>query len=382
MDPFADIRPYHDQEVPQVISRLLADPELIDAITRLKFKHLPSMMRLLLRPLVRRALHRELAGVQDVASLQALVAAYMSRMINDSTAGLSVSGLEHLQTHQPYLYISNHRDIVLDPAFTNYALFHHRRETVRIAIGDNLLTKPYVADLMRLNKSFIVNRSATAPRQVLQAYRNLSTYIRHSIFEDRAPVWIAQREGRAKDGIDRTEPAIIKMLAMSKGRGLGFGEYIAALYIVPVAISYELDPCDGLKASELYQAALQGSYQKAEHEDIDSIATGITGAKGGVHVAFGKPLGADLDNPAAVAQELDRQIINNYALHGTNIYAYRSLHGAGAPLPVDYASAASSCSEEEFQSRIENLPKAHRSYALEIYANAVTSKFQYTAARK
>ena len=213
MDDFADIRPYNDDEVPAVLARLLVDPELLRAISRLKFKYLAGILGWPLRQLVRGALQRELAGVNDVRGFQSVVEGYMSRMIEDSTAGFTVSGLDRLQKGEPYLLMSNHRDITLDPAFTNYALYHNGLDTVRIAIGDNLLTKPWVSDLMRLNKSFIVKRSATGPREVFKAYKELSAYIRHSIQVERAPIWIAQREGRAKDGIDRTEPAIISDLA-------------------------------------------------------------------------------------------------------------------------------------------------------------------------
>ncbi len=348
MDQFADIRPYNDAEVPAVLERLLGDSEFLDAICRLKFKGLASWLGLPLRALVRRALRGELAGVTDVKSFQLVIERYMSQMIEDSTAGFSVSGLDRLDAHTPYLFMSNHRDITLDPAFTNYALYHSGFDTVRIAIGDNLLTKPYVSDLMRLNKSFIVKRSARGPREVLKAYRELSAYIRHSIQVDRAPIWIAQREGRAKDGVDRTEPAIIKMLAMSQDRKTeDFGGFIAALNIVPVSISYELDPCDGLKAAELEQLATNGSYQKAEHEDVASIATGISGNKGLVHVAFGEPLGADLETPEQVAWELDRQVVGNYRLHATNAYAWKALHGSMPELAVDELTG--SCSEEAFQ---------------------------------
>jgi hypothetical protein len=376
MDPYSDIRPYNDAEVAEVLPRLLADPEFLAAIAHLKFPWLPNFLGVLIRPLIRAVLKREVANVTDVGSLQTVIEVYMSKMIEDTSSGFSVTGLEELGAHQPYLYMSNHRDITMDPAFTNYALFHNDHDTARIAIGDNLLTKPFVSDLMRLNKSFIVNRSATAPRQILKAYRELSAYIRHSIIKDKVPVWMAQREGRAKDGIDRTEPAIIKMLAMSKNKGMELGEHIAALRIVPVAISYELDPCDALKAAELFQLAETGSYEKDEHEDVASIAAGIAGNKGQVHMSFGTPLGPEHGSPEEVAEAMDRQIIENYALHATNIYAYRSLHGEDAPLPENYAAEDDSCSEAEFAERIAAMPEGHRPYALAIYANAVVSKLR------
>ena len=375
MDQFADIRPYNDAEVPAVLSRLLADPEFLAAICRLKFKGLANFLGWPLQGVVRHVLRKELNGVSDVRSLQLVIEGYMSRMIEDSTAGFSVSGLDRLDREQAYLFMSNHRDITLDPAFTNYALFHNGFDTVRIAIGDNLLTKPYVSDLMRLNKSFIVRRSARGPREMLKVYQELSAYIRHSIQNDRAPVWIAQREGRAKDGIDHTEPAIIKMLAMSKRKkGESFGEFIASLRIVPLSIAYELDPCDALKAAELHLMDTTGHYEKAEHEDVASIATGIRGNKGLVHVAFGEPLGDGHETPDAVAAELDRQIIGNYRLHRTNLYAWRMLHGSEPLLDLDLAELPGSCSESAFRQRMQSIPAGQRDYALGIYANAIASK--------
>ena len=373
MDQFADIRPYNDDEVPAVLARLLDDSEFLGAICRLKFKGLASWLGLPLRLVVRRVLRRELAGVSDIEGFQSVIERYMSQMIEDSTAGFSVSGLESLDNGTPYLFMSNHRDITLDPAFTNYALYHRGFDTVRIAIGDNLLTKPYVSDLMRLNKSFIVKRSAKGPREVFKAYRELSAYIRHSIQQERANIWIAHREGRAKDGVDKTEPAIIKMLAMSQDRKAeSFGEFVAALNLVPVSISYELDPADPLKAAELQHVAATGHYEKAEHEDVASIATGISGEKGNVHVAFGTPLGATFDTPEQVAEEMDRQIIENYQLHSTNLYAYRMLHGTDPDMNLDVL--AGSCSEAAFERRIQALPSSQRDYALGIYANAIVSK--------
>lgn len=373
MDEFADIRPYNDTEVPAVVARLLEDPEFVAAMSRLKFKSLSGWLGSPLRALVRRALARELAGVSDVRSFQTVIERYMSKMIKDSTRGFSVSGLDQLDPNKPYLFMSNHRDITLDPAFTNYALYHNGFDTVRIAIGDNLLTKPYVSDLMRLNKSFIVKRSARGPREVFKAYRELSAYIRHSIQVEQAPVWIAHREGRAKDGVDRTEPAIIKMLAMSQDKQQeSFQDFIATLNIVPVAISYELDPCDALKAHELFEVETTGSYEKAEHEDVASIAAGIRGDKGLVHVAFGAPLGNQFETPELVAAEMDRQIIRNYRLHKTSLYAWRSLHKTEPPIALD--DAPGSCTESEFKKRMDAIPAPERDYALGIYANAIASK--------
>ena len=374
-DRYADIRPYRDEEVAAVVQRLLRDPEFLDALARFRLGRLAHYLPGLWRAIVRRVLARELRGVEDVHGMQMVIKRYVERMIEATTGGFSVSGLDQLDPGRPYLFMSNHRDIAMDPAFTNYALNAGGHATVRIAIGDNLLTKPWVSDLMRLNKSFIVKRQVAGPRELLAVSRHLAGYIQHSLLEERAPIWIAQREGRAKDGLDRTEPAVIKMLAMSRDKAAqGFGDHVRGLGIVPVSISYELDPCDGLKARELCQLATAGSYKKAEHEDIASIGQGITGAKGRVHVTFGTPLGDGFETAEAVAAEVDRQVISGYCLHPTNIFAYRMLHGEQAVVPDSLYREAGDCTRDEFEARIAAMPEAHRPYALAIYANAVVSK--------
>ena len=380
MGKFADIRPYNDDEVLPVLDRLLADDEFIGAIASLRLGAWHKWISFAVYPVVRAILRRELRGVSNVRDFQNIVKKYMDGMVDDTTKGFTVSGLDNLDPTKPYLFMSNHRDITLDPAFVNYAMYHNDHDTVRIAIGDNLLTKPYVSDLMRINKSFIVRRSAKGPRQILAAYRQLSGYIRHSIEEDENPIWIAQREGRAKDGIDRTEPAIIKMIAISqKKKEETFSEFINKMKIVPVAISYELDPCDGAKAKELYETESTGSYQKSEHEDVESIALGISGDKGRVHISFGQPLVGDFETPESVADEVDRQVTSNYVLHPTNFFAYKMLHGeypedVYSDKQIPFSIQGLEAQERDFQRRIEALPKEHQCYALGIYANSISHK--------
>lgn len=374
-DPYADIRPYRDEEVPEVLARLLRDSEFLDVLARFRLSQLATRFPGVARWAVRRSLRKQLKGVRDVHGVQMVIKTYVESMIGSTSGGFSVTGLEQLDTSRPYLFMSNHRDIAMDPAFTNYALNQGGHQTVRIAIGDNLLTKPWVADLMRLNKSFIVKRSVSGPRELLAASRNLANYIQYSLLEENEPVWIAQREGRAKDGMDRTEPVVIKMLGMSRDKSNEeFGQHIAGLGLVPVAISYELDPCDALKAHELYELATRGSYEKGDQEDVASIGRGIAGQKGRVHVSFGTPLGPEFDDADHVAQHIDRQIIDLYCLHPTNLYAYDMLYGEHAPRPDDLYSEPGDVTREAFEARINAMPEAHRPYALAIYANAVVSK--------
>ncbi|KGE02543.1 1-acyl-sn-glycerol-3-phosphate acyltransferase [Pseudohaliea rubra] len=372
-DPFADIRPYRDDELAPVLARLLRDRELTGAVAAFRFGGPARLLPFLLRPAVRWYLKRELRGVASIRDLQLVIRRYMDAMIEQTTAGLTVSGLERLDPDRAYLFVSNHRDIALDPAFTNYALHINGFDTVQIAIGDNLLTKPWVADLMRLNKSFLVRRSAAGPRELFAASRHLSAYIRHALTVEGANVWIAQREGRAKDGVDRTEPAVIKMLSLSRDKAAeAFGEHIASLGIVPVAISYELDPCDALKARELAERARTGAYAKGEQEDVASIGVGIAGSKGRVHVSFGTPLGSGFESPAAVAAEVDRQILAGFRLHPSNLQAYEALEGRAPPAGLTCESG--SISAAVFRARMEAIPLAHRPFALAGYANAVRSQ--------
>ena len=366
-DRFAEIRPYRDNEVAEVLTRLQADPELLDSLSGLRFGRIGVALSRPLRPVVRWGLKRQLADIVDVASMQSVIRGYMDKMIASTTAGFSTSGLEALEDG-PYLFISNHRDIALDPAFTNYALHRLGRQTCRIAIGDNLLSKPWISDLMRLNKSFIVKRSLPGPRQLLSASRLLADYIKTSIAEEHCPIWIAQREGRAKDGFDATEPAVIKMLMLARDKSEAFGLSVEELRIVPVSISYELDPCDALKAHELASVARDGLYSKAEHEDAASIAAGISGQKGRVHIAFGKVLDDSHHTVQDVVDELDRQIEANYLLHPTNIWAWQMLNPE-REIPSNLNVIKGSISRRHFEQRMLAIPEDERDFALRMYAN-------------
>jgi len=378
-DPYAEIRPYHDAEVRDVLDRLLHDPQLLRAIATLRLPRLSALLGAALHAPVRWMLARQIGHVRSVRDFQQVVERYMSRMIDTTTGAFTVGGIERLDPALPCLFIGNHRDIALDPAFVNLALFRNRHDTVRIAIGDNLLTKPYVSDLMRLNKSFIVRRSAKGPRQMFAAYQQLSAYIRHSLLEENSSIWIAQREGRAKDGWDRTEPAIVKMLSIAKPKEQPFAEHIRALRIVPVSISYEWDPCDAGKARELCHRARDGAYEKAEHEDVNSIARSITEPKGAVHVAFGTPLDGEYATPEEVALAIDRQVLALYRVHPTNLCAWRLREKA---LPAGYAdqAAAVDAVEPEFRRRLDALPPEERPFLLDMYANPLANRAALAAA--
>lgn len=320
-DRYKEIRPYNDSEVPSAIERLINDEELISAIARFRFPQAVNYFGWLLKPLIRRAFRNKVNNVRTVDDVQQQVAHFMEQMISKTTDGVTYSGLDNIESGKGYLFISNHRDISMDPAFVNWGLYQSGLDTLRIAIGDNLLRKPCATELMRLNKSFIVKRSAKGPREMAKTFSELSSYISDSLGEGHS-IWIAQKEGRAKDGDDRTDPAILKMFYMAgKQQKKTFVEYMQSLNIVPVAISYEYDPGDDAKGKELYETSVNGSYQKGEFEDIESIVSGIIGYKGRVHVSIGKPLSEGFENPEELAVVIDKAIHQQYRLFASNLLA-------------------------------------------------------------
>ncbi|MGM0633289.1 MAG: 1-acyl-sn-glycerol-3-phosphate acyltransferase [Pseudomonadota bacterium] len=375
MDPFAEIRPYNDEEIRPVLDRLLDDDDFIRSLTAFACPRFNRWLPAPARWLTRRVLRRQLRDVHDVSSMQDVIAGYMDKMIERTTTKLTNSGLDRLSPEKPYLFISNHRDIAMDPAFVNYMLYHAGFDTLYIAIGDNLLKRPFVTDLMRLNKSFIVKRSLKG-RELLKSSKQLSAYIDHCIGLGRN-VWIAQREGRAKDGVDRTETGLLKMLGMARKKE-GLGAALEALNIVPVAISYEFDPCDALKADELYQKETTGTYEKDENSDINSIVTGMIDFKGHVHVAFGTPLTDVSDDAEEVAASIDRQIIREYRLQGTNRLGLEELARI-EPSAVPALQAMPDWhiedgSRRQFRERLEAVESPLRPYMLKMYANPVISR--------
>lgn len=308
-DPYSDIRPYQDSEVPDVLNRIARSDALAGALLKYRFPGVPLWLAKWLTPLLRWRLKQQLSDITTVVEFQAWMATWVTRLLNKTTTKVVVRGLERMSPDDGHLWISNHRDIAMDPTLINYALHLAGWPTSRIAIGDNLLGHPDVADVMRLNKSFLVKRNISNKREKLAALMQLSNYIRHSL-DNRVSVWIAQREGRAKDGVDATDTAVLKMLALH-GRGLkeSFTDSVSGLRPVPVSIQYEWDPCDLFKARELVAKARDGHYQKDDGEDTRSLLTGVSGHKGTVYVDFGTPLADDdLSSPETVAAAIDRQI--------------------------------------------------------------------------
>jgi hypothetical protein len=311
------IRPFRDSEVQDAIERLTKQPSFH---TALRFVFPETRSEVILDKL------KNIKTVYDFQS--SFIYQAVNNIIRSSTKGLKSSGLENLEPNKSYLFISNHRDIVLDSAFLNYIMMDANIATTRIAIGSNLLQKKWIYDLVKLNKNFIVPRNVPA-RQLLEYSFMLSDYIRNSIKKDNASVWIAQREGRTKNGDDRTAPALLKMLNMSNEADGVSG--LKELNIIPVSISFEFEPCDWLKAKELYEKEVNPDYTKKPDDDLESMKMGIAMQKGRVHYHFSPCINNALDNiditnkndlMKEVANLIDQEIIQNFKLFPNNYVAY------------------------------------------------------------
>jgi 1-acyl-sn-glycerol-3-phosphate acyltransferase len=365
LNDFDEIRPYRDDEVAAVLRRLARDPSLQRDLARYSAPSLSRWAPPLARWLVGNKLRAAFAQIDSVDSFQQALAGVFQRMIDDTTDGFTVSGIERLEPDLAHLFISNHRDITLDSGFMNLALFRAGHPTTRMAIGDNLLRTGYAADVMRLNKGFVVQRGKKGAKLAFASMSQTSRYIRHSL-ETGHSVWTAQREGRAKDGRDLTDPALIKMLSLAYRKDIpDIGRMIERLSIVPVAVSYELDPCDELKAHELLAIAEHGSYRKAPGEDLRSIITGVTGRKGRVHLSVGPALSGSFNDAESVAAEIDRQIALGYRLFPTHFMAAR-LAGLDCPMPDE-----SSKRLRDFEQRLAATAPALRAQIVAQYANPV-----------
>jgi hypothetical protein len=369
---FDKIRPFSNAELTAVLNRLANKKDFIMTLVKFRFAKWPRMTYPLLRTLIKLYIKRKIASIHSLSEFQRLVEPYMRRMIKKTCSELTTSGLDTLDLSKPCLFVSNHRDIALDPAFVNWVLHINGQDTVRIAVGDNLLHQDWIADLIRLNKCFVVERSVEGRREKLAAAKLLSEYIEHTLKQDNQHIWIAQREGRAKDGIDLTNPAIVSMLSLNKPKDFAFGDYIRDLRIVPVSLSYEFDPCDVHKAKELHQAEQEGKYDKPDNEDMRSIVSGITGQKGKVHVHFGKLVSDEFENAKQVASYIDKEILDGLRIYPTSEEALLLLNQREES-SKDLESSSSDqhhlIARSYLQERLATLSQAEQQKLLLMYAN-------------
>ena len=325
-EQFDPIRPFEPDELPDVFDRLLQNEQFC------------SVLAYLYPDVSKEALAATMHACKDNLDFQKTFCYdFLVQLLTRLSKGCDID-IASLDTDSRYTFISNHRDIVLDSALLDKLLIDAGfNTTCEIAIGDNLLKLPWVKDLVRVNKSFIVER-ALSMREMLMASKRLSEYMHFVIAEKNDNVWIAQREGRAKDSNDRTQEAILKMMVMG-GDG-SIIDRLKQLHLVPLAISYEYDPCDYLKAAELQARRDNPSWQKGPMDDVTSMQTGIMGYKGHIHYQCADCIDSYLDTIPAdtpktelfrlIADHIDRQIFAGYRLYPNNYVALDLLHGDSA----------------------------------------------------
>ena len=366
---YDDIRPYEDHEVNHYINVLLKD-QVFQEVLRFIFRDEQKLQEA----------RQLLSGIKSVNELQMK---FMYPLVNGwiiekTTSGVTWSGIDELDKAKSYLFISNHRDIILDSGILNYIIVNAGMNTTEVAIGNNLLIYEWILHAVKLNRAFVVKRNLPA-RELLEASKKLSQYIREAVTKRNRSVWIAQREGRTKDGNDQTQQALLKMLNLSNEKG--FAEGFRELQIVPLSISYEREPCGISKVEELYKRESEG-YEKTPADDMKSMAFGLTRPKGRVHFAFGKPIDAPLDEFAKaetindsiqqLASYIDQRIYKNYRLWPNNFLAADLLSGENK-----HADKVEDATREKFSELLQDLVNTigngdadrQRQLFIQMYAN-------------
>ena len=372
---FDDIRPLYDSEVKESIRSLLDD---------VWFK---KIVEPLIAPITWDEFSVNMLEYKSIDEFQEnVIYTIILKFIKGNVEDLSLENPNDLDLTQSHMYISNHRDIILDAGLFNISLHAKGFQTTEIAIGDNLLIYPWITTLVRLNKSFIVKRNIPS-RQVLEASVHLSEYMHKTITHKKQSIWIAQREGRAKDSNDRTQTSLLKMLTLVDRKNPI--ESLKSLDLVPLSISYEYDPCDFLKAQEFQLKRDIEDYKKTDNDDLINMLTGIQGYKGKVCLRLCKPLNSKIDSVSAsqnrstllqeVADLIDKEIFKNYEIYTINYIAYDIINSSNK-----FTSKYTSEEKENFidyvnkqvdKIKIDNKDNDYlKNKIIQMYANILTNQ--------
>ena len=376
-DLYGDIRPYNDDEIPAALERIVNDPFFVPAVN---FAFPDADMERI------REVVRTCKTVDEMQ--QRVMISIIKRIIDSTIDTFTATGIEYVEKGKGHLYISNHRDITLDSFLLQYALFTNGLPTTATTLGDNLLRTQFVTDICRINRAVRVIRKTDeiSPREFLQNSIHLAEYIRWYISQGKS-MWIAQRNGRTKDGIDATDQGVLKMVGLSGSSD--FVENFSELNIAPIAISYQYEPCDIRKTIETTVQLTGGTYRKSEHEDENSILYGIRMPKGDVNITICEPITRqELEEcgalPKAEAYKhlkeiIDNRIYKNYKLHDTNYIAHDLLHRSKqyaehyTPAAVKKFKGRMAYAEARFLEYGLDLKTARKVY-LGIYAGPVDTK--------
>ena len=375
MTKFDSIRPYYDSEVNEALKSLLHHPMM------------KAMMDFTFPELEETTWKEQLSRTHSIRDFQInFVYQSIQRVLERSSEGLTTSGFEKLEPNTPYLFISNHRDIILDTSLLNVSLFDHGLVMTASAIGDNLVQKDFLLKLSKLNRNFLVQRGLS-PRELLQSSKLMAEYMYHLLSKENRSVWIAQREGRTKDGNDATHQGVLKMIAMASDEQ-NCMDFFKKIKIVPVSISYEYDPTDALKMPQLLALSKDEVYIKEKNEDFITLLSGIIGQKKRIHIHVGDILEKEYEKIKiendnnnkqiqALAQVIDDSILQSYKLWPTNFIAYDILNNTSKFAHL-YDEKERQLFERRLEMRIDAENETMKAGFLAMYANPVVNKLKYT----
>lgn len=375
MTKFDSIRPFYDSEVNEALKSLLHHPMM------------KAMMDFTFPEIDESTWKEQLSRTHSIRDFQInFVYQSIQRVLERSSEGLTTSGFEKLEPNTPYLFISNHRDIILDTSLLNVSLFDHGLVMTASAIGDNLVQKEFLLKLSKLNRNFLVKRSVS-PRELLLSSKLMAEFMYQLLSKENRSVWIAQREGRTKDGNDATHQGVLKMIAMASDEE-NCMDFFKKLKIVPVSISYEYDPTDALKMPQLLALSKDEVYIKEKNEDFITLLSGIIGQKKRIHIHVGDILENEYDKIKsendnnnkqiqALAQVIDDSILQSYKLWPTNFIAYDILNNTTTFAHL-YDDKERQLFERRLEMRIDAENETMKAGFLAMYANPVVNKLKYT----
>ena len=377
MSKFDAIRPFYDSEVNNALKSSLNHP-MMKALMNFTFPNVDDEIW-----------KNKLTETHSIRDFQCnFIYKSVQKVLEKSSDGLTTSGFEKLEPNISYLFISNHRDIILDTSLLNVALFDHGLVMTASAIGDNLVKKAFLHTLSKLNRNFVVQRGLS-PRELLESSKNMSEYIAQLLLKENRSVWIAQREGRTKDGNDATHSGVLKMLSMGSEEKDNMS-YFKKIKIVPVSLSYEYDPTDALKMPQLLAEAKQEIYIKEKNEDFITLLSGIIGQKKRIHIHIGDVLKDEIEQISAMeqnpnkqiqllTQKIDDSILQSYKLWSTNYIAYDMLYKTHQ-FENKYTLEEQQLFQRRLEMRIDENSSVLREGFLAMYANPVVNKLKYNNA--
>lgn len=371
MSKFDAIRPFYDTEVNAALHEIHTHP-MMKAIMNFTFPDTEEEVWM-----------EQLKRTHSIRDFQInFIYPAVQMVLKKSSEGLTTSGFENLDKHTAYLFVSNHRDIILDTSLLNFSLCNHGMMLTASAIGSNLVKRPLLLALSKLTRNFVVQRGVPV-RELLESSKLVSEYIRESLLHENRSVWIAQREGRTKDGLDATHTGVLKMLAMAKDEQTEMS-YLKKLKIVPISMSYEYDPTDVLKMPELMAKSRAEVYVKTQNEDFITLANGITGQKKRIHIQVGKIIEEEIDDIIAehkfaskqfqaLGEIIDREILTNYKLWPANYIAHDLLYESNEYVTF-YTSEEKEMFEQRLNQGIDRSDGVAFKNFLAMYANPVNNQ--------